>query len=254
MDEARAAGIEEFIFVSAAGKSALEDYFDTAATLEAHLAAKGKQDALDKLACTRMAENEMTILRQDRPRGLGHAVRLARKHIGDEPFAVLLPDDVLKAGVPVLRQMIEAHAGCGGHMVATMEVSRAETASYGVLDVIGSASRLSRARGLVEKPRPALAPSREAIVGRYVLDPSIFDRLDAIGPGAGGELQLTDAINADAGDCAVHGYRFDGTRYDCGTKAGYVQATVAFALEQADLAPDIHRMSRAARPALECAA
>jgi len=254
VDESRAAGIEEFIFVSAAGKAALEDYFDTASALEAHLAAKGKQDALDKLACTRMAEGEMTILRQDKPRGLGHAVRLARKHIGDEPFAVLLPDDVLKAGVPVLRQMIEAHATCGGHMVATMEVSREATANYGVLDVTANNGRLSRAKGLVEKPRPEVAPSREAIVGRYLLEPSIFDRLDNIGPGAGGELQLTDAINADANDRSVHGYRFDGTRFDCGTKAGYVQATVAYALDQADLAPGIHRMARAARPSWTVAA
>ncbi|AHM05438.1 UTP--glucose-1-phosphate uridylyltransferase [Roseibacterium elongatum DSM 19469] len=236
VDEARAAGIEEFIFVSSAGKSALEDYFDTAAALERHLADKGKHDALEKLACTRMEEGKMSILRQDRPRGLGHAVRLARRLIGDEPFAVLLPDDVLKSDVPVLRQMIDAHADLGGHMVATMAVPKSETRNYGVLDVTSERGGLFRARGLVEKPAPERAPSRQAVVGRYILAPSIFAQLDRIGPGAGGELQLTDAINADTRHAPVHGLQFEGTRFDCGSKAGYVKATVAFALDHPDLA------------------
>lgn len=242
VDEARAAGIEEFIFVSAAGKGALEDYFDTAAQLEQSLAAKGKTAILEKLQMTRLPEGSLQILRQDRPRGLGHAVRVARRLIGDEPFAVLLPDDVIRAGRSALGQMVEAHAETGGHMLATMDVARAETSKYGILDVIGDRGRLAEARGLVEKPRPDLAPSCRAVVGRYILSPSVFDRLDDIGPGAGGELQLTDAINADAGTVPIHGFRFDGERYDCGSQEGYVSATVAYAMADPALARHVRRI------------
>jgi len=242
VDEARAAGIEEFIFVSAAGKGALEDYFDTAAQLEQSLAAKGKTAILEKLQMTRLPEGSLQILRQDRPRGLGHAVRVARRLIGDEPFAVLLPDDVIRAGRPALAQMVEAHAETGGHMLATMDVPRTDTSKYGILDVTGDRGRLAAARGLVEKPRPDLAPSCRAVVGRYILGPSVFDRLDHIGPGAGGELQLTDAINADAGTVPIHGFRFDGERYDCGSQEGYVAATVAYAMADPALAPHVRRI------------
>ncbi|MEC7762630.1 MAG: UTP--glucose-1-phosphate uridylyltransferase [Pseudomonadota bacterium] len=236
IDEARAAGIEEFIFVTAAGKGALEDYFDTAETLETRLAASGKSDLLARLEQTRMGEGALTILRQDRPRGLGHAVRLARRAVGDEPFAVLLPDDVIRADRSALAQMVDAHTKTGGHMVATMEVSRQDVSKYGVLDVAGREGALTRATGMVEKPRPEVAPSREAVVGRYILDPSIFDRLADAAPGAGGEIQLTDAINADATRKAIHGFRFAGERFDCGSQAGFVAATIAFALDRPDLA------------------
>jgi UTP--glucose-1-phosphate uridylyltransferase len=238
VDEARAAGIEEFIFVSSAGKGALEDYFDTAAALERHLQDKGKAQALAALERTRMAEGALRIIRQDRPRGLGHAVRLARGLTGDEPFAVLLPDDVIRSGTPVLKQMIEAHAEQRGHMVATMQVPLAQTCNYGVLDVALQSGRLSQARGLVEKPRVENAPSTEAVVGRYILEPSIYDHLATLGPGVGGELQLTDAINADAKDVGVYGFRFDGERFDCGSVLGFVQATAAFALDRAELAQE----------------
>ncbi|MGR3271493.1 UTP--glucose-1-phosphate uridylyltransferase [Thalassococcus profundi] len=235
VDEARAAGIEQFIFVTAAGKGALEDYFDTAAALEQRLAAAGKTSALSALEQTRMLEGTLSFLRQNAPLGLGHAVKLARRLVGNEPFAVLLPDDVIRGPQGALAQMVAAHAKTRGHMVATMDVPRAETSSYGILDVARTAGRLTTARGLVEKPQPNLAPSTSAVVGRYILEPSIFARLSDLGPGAGGEVQLTDAINADVQAVGVTGYRFQGERFDCGSVAGFVQATIAFALDRPDL-------------------
>jgi UTP--glucose-1-phosphate uridylyltransferase len=235
VDEAREAGIEEFIFVSAAGKGALEDYFDTAAALEHHLRTAGKPDALAALQQTRMPEGALTILRQAQPLGLGHAVRQAKRIIGNEPFAVLLPDDVIKGRRGALAQMVQAYRKFSGHMVATMDVPRVDTVKYGVLDVEHENGRIAHARGLVEKPRADVAPSTRAVIGRYILDAAIFDRLDNLEPGAGGELQLTDAINADVASVGVTGYRFAGERFDCGSVSGFVQATAAFALDRADL-------------------
>jgi UTP--glucose-1-phosphate uridylyltransferase len=235
VDEARAAGIEEFIFVTAAGKGALEDYFDTAAALEPRLTDAGKTDALEALERTRMPEGALAFVRQNNPKGLGHAVRLAQRLVGDEPFAVLLPDDVIRAPQGALSQMVAAHAENRGHMVATMEVPRAKTSSYGILDVSRQNGRLSFAKGMVEKPQPDQAPSTNAIIGRYILEPSIFGRLANLGPGAGGELQLTDAINADLKEVGVMGFQFEGERFDCGSVQGFVQATAAFALDRADL-------------------
>ncbi|MGJ8557920.1 MAG: UTP--glucose-1-phosphate uridylyltransferase, partial [Sulfitobacter geojensis] len=190
------------------------------------------------LAPTRMPEGALTILRQAQPLGLGHAVRQAKRLVGDTPFAVLLPDDVILHESGALAQMVEAHAEQGGHMVATMEVPRAAVSSYGVLDVSQQKGRIAQARGLVEKPRPDVAPSTQAIVGRYILEPSIFERLDALGPGAGGELQLTDAINADVETAGVTGYQFAGERFDCGSVQGFVQATAAFAMARGDLSAE----------------
>ncbi len=235
VDEARAAGIEEFIFVTATGKGALEDYFDTAAALEQRLTEKGKWDVLDALERTRMAEGALAFVRQKAPLGLGHAVRLTRRLVGDEPFAVLLPDDVIRAPQGALAQMVAAHSKTRGHMVATMDVPRHETGSYGILDVAQESGRLKRARGLVEKPRPELAPSTCAVVGRYILEPSIYTRLHDLGPGAGGELQLTDAINANVRDIGVTGYNFEGERFDCGSVLGFVKATLAFASDRPEL-------------------
>lgn len=235
VDEAREAGIEQFIFISAAGKGALEDYFDTAATLENRLQAAGKTDALAAIERTRMPEGALTILRQAKPLGLGHAVRQARQLIGDEPFAVLLPDDVIKGQPGALKQMVQAHAVAGGHMVATMDVPRAATSAYGVLDIDHEVGRIAHARGMVEKPRADIAPSTKAVIGRYILDSAIFDRLDKLRPGAGGELQLTDAINADVAAVGVTGFSFAGERFDCGSIQGFVQATAAFALDRPEL-------------------
>lgn len=254
VDEARAAGIEEFIFVTAAGKGALEDYFDTAAALEQRLTANGKTSALAALEGTRMAEGALSFVRQNNPLGLGHAVRLAKRLIGNEPFAVLLPDDVIRGPQGALSQMVAAHASHRGHMVATMDAPRAATSSYGILDVDQTKGRLALARGVVEKPRPENAPSTSAIVGRYILEPSIFDRLANIGPGAGGELQLTDAISADLKSVGVTGYRFEGERFDCGSVQGFVQATVAFALDRTDLHGELSRFLDGRTKPMACAA
>ncbi|WP_114288079.1 UTP--glucose-1-phosphate uridylyltransferase [Candidatus Halocynthiibacter alkanivorans] len=241
VDEARAAGIEEFIFITSAGKSALEDYFDTAAALEMRLERAGKTEALAALGRTRMPAGTLSFIRQDRPKGLGHAVSLARRLVGDEPFAVLLPDDVIRAPRPALAQMVDAYEHNRGHMVATMTVPRAKTASYGVLDVLSENGRIAKVRGLVEKPDPGKAPSAKAVIGRYILEPSIFDKLDMITPGSGGELQLTDAINADLSTAGVSGYRFSGERFDCGSIQGLIQATVAFGLDRPDLCEEFDK-------------
>lgn len=254
VDEARDAGIEEFIFVSAAGKGALEDYFDTAAALEGRLQSAGKKDALAALESTRMKEGALTILRQAQPLGLGHAVRQAKRLIGYEPFAVILPDDVIKGEQGALGQMVQAHRNVGGHMVATMDVPRAVTSKYGVLDIEHETGRIAYARGLVEKPCADVAPSTKAVIGRYILDPAIFNRLDNLGPGAGGELQLTDAINADVASVGVTGYRFAGERFDCGTVLGFVQATAVFAMARADLGDDLSAFLDSRRAAVSLAA
>ena len=254
IDEARDAGIEEFIFVTAAGKGALEDYFDTAALLEHRLTAAGKTKALDALACTKLPDGALSFVRQNAPKGLGHAVRLAQGLVGDEPFAVLLPDDVIKAPKGALGQMVEAHRQNRGHMVATMQVPQAMTSSYGILDVCDQTGRIAKARGLVEKPKPGQTSSTDAIIGRYILEPSIFARLADLGPGAGGELQLTDAIGADLASVGVSGYRFEGERFDCGSILGFVQATAAFALDRPELHDELSWfLSQRAQPHLAAA-
>lgn len=235
VEEARAAGIEEFIFVTARGKSALEDYFDRAPHLENSLRQSDKTDLLRALRTTDMGPGAAAYVRQDRPLGLGHAVWCARKLIGDEPFAVILPDDVIAAETPCLRQMVDAWEPRGGSMVAVMEVRPDQTSAYGVISPGVEDGRVTEVRDLVEKPREN-PPSNLAVVGRYILQPDILRRLDASRPGAGGEIQLTDAIAAAArAGAPVTGYRFHGMRYDCGSKAGALQATVAFGLARREL-------------------
>ena len=239
IDEARAAGIEEFIFVTSRGKSALEDYFDSAPHLEEELRARGKGEALAELEATNMASGAIIYVRQQRPLGLGHAVWCARRLIGDEPFAVILSDDVIAAQTHCLAQMVEAHAETGGNIVAAMEVPREMTSAYGILDVEPSEGRLSEVRGMVEKPAPEKAPSTLAVIGRYILTPKVLRNLNRGEKGAGGEVQLTDAIATEiGGQAGVYGYRFEGERFDCGSKAGFLQATVAFGLMRPDLAPE----------------
>lgn len=236
IDEARAAGIEDFIFVTSRGKSALEDYFDLAPDLEAALEASGKTKLLEILRSTNMESGTIAYLRQHKALGLGHAVSCARKLIGDEPFAVILPDDVIAADKPCLQQMVEAYQETGGAMVAAMEVSPAQTASYGVLDIAAQEGPIVRAKGMVEKPAAGTAPSNLAVIGRYILTPQVLANFDKIGRGAGGEIQLTDAIAEEiSAGRNVFGYRFEGQRYDCGSKAGFLQATVAFALAREEL-------------------
>lgn len=235
IDEARAAGIKEFIFVTSRGKSALEDYFDHSPELENTLRKAGKDALLEILKETNMDSGAIAYLRQNRPMGLGHAVWCARRLIGDEPFAVLLPDDVIAAEKPCLQQMIEAYEETGGNMVAAMEVAPARASSYGILDIEEDQGSIVRVKGMVEKPKAEEAPSNLAVIGRYILSPKVLTNLNKLKQGAGGEIQLTDAIAEEAKDGHVFGYRFRGQRYDCGSKAGFLQATVAFALARPDL-------------------
>ncbi|MGV6840155.1 MAG: UTP--glucose-1-phosphate uridylyltransferase GalU [Planktomarina sp.] len=236
IDEARAAGITEFIFVTSRGKSALEDYFDHSPSLERSLEEKGKTDLLETLRSTYMDSGAIAYIRQHQALGLGHAVWCARRLIGDEPFAVLLPDDVIAAKKPCLQQMVEAYEETGGSMVAAMEVPSDRVSSYGVLDVKEDHGNLVSVTGMVEKPPADQAPSNLAVIGRYILSPTVLENLNSFKTGAGGEIQLTDAIAQEITDGrGVYGHRFEGQRYDCGSKAGFLQATVAFGLERDDL-------------------
>lgn len=241
IDEARAAGIEEFIFVTARGKSALEDYFDASPSLERKLREDGKDDLLAEVENSTMPSGAIAYIRQQEALGLGHAVWCARRLIGDAPFAVILPDDVISGKTPCLKQMVDAYnaAGAKGCMVAAMEVPHERTSSYGVIDPAEDHGTLVSAKGLVEKPKPDDAPSNLAVIGRYILSPQVMETLGQKKRGAGGEIQLTDAIAAQisVGD-PVYGYRFEGKRFDCGSKAGYLQATVEFALERPDLSEE----------------
>ncbi|MEW2911981.1 UTP--glucose-1-phosphate uridylyltransferase GalU [Leisingera sp. JC11] len=240
IDEARAAGIKEFIFVTSRGKGALEDYFDHSPVLEQELRKKGKDDLLEILKSTDMESGAIAYIRQHKALGLGHAVWCARRLIANEPFAVILPDDVIAAEKPCLQQMVEAYEETGGNMVAAMEVPREKTSSYGVLDVKDDMGQVVSANGMVEKPKAEEAPSNLAVIGRYILAPSVLKNLNKMKQGAGGEIQLTDAIAEDiAQDVPVYGYRFNGQRFDCGSKAGFLQATVAFALARDELRDDL---------------
>ena len=240
IDEARAAGIKEFIFVTSRGKGALEDYFDHAPQLEQELRKKGKDDLLEILKTTNMESGAIAYIRQHKALGLGHAVWCARRLIADEPFAVILPDDVIAAEKPCLQQMVEAYHETGGNMVAAMEVPPEKASSYGVLDVQEDMGSMVSVKGMVEKPPAGQAPSNLAVIGRYILAPSVLQRLNKMKSGAGGEIQLTDAIAAEIGSKhGVYGYRFRGQRFDCGSKAGFLQATVAFGLAREELRDDL---------------
>ncbi|MDH5798310.1 MAG: UTP--glucose-1-phosphate uridylyltransferase GalU [Paracoccaceae bacterium] len=240
IDEARAAGITEFIFVTSRGKGALEDYFDLAPDLEASLQAAGKKDLLEIVKNTNMESGAIAYIRQHKAMGLGHAVWCARRLIANEPFAVILPDDVIAAEKPCLQQMVEAYADTGGSMVAAMEVPKEQASSYGVLDVAQGEGPLLPVRGMVEKPAPGEAPSNLAVIGRYILSPRVLHNLNMIKAGSGGEIQLTDAIARELEmGRSVFGYRFNGQRFDCGSKAGFLQATVAFGLAREELRDDL---------------
>lgn len=235
VEEARAAGIEEFIFVTGRGKTAIEDHFDRSWELEQTLESRNKQALLQQTVAFMPPPGQIAYTRQQEPLGLGHAVWCARHVIGSEPFAVLLADDLIQAESPCLAQMVDAHAELGGNMVAVMDVPRDETQRYGILDVVEEDGRLVRAKGLVEKPSPDEAPSTLSIIGRYILQPEVLQELDRQEVGAGGEIQLTDAMARTIGRLPFNGYRFEGRRYDCGDKAGFLEATVAFALARDDL-------------------
>lgn len=241
IDEARAAGIKEFIFITSRGKSALEDYFDESPILERELRKKGKLEALEDLKSTNMESGAIAYMRQHKALGLGHAVWCARRLIGDEPFAVMLPDDVISGEKPCLQQMIEAYEETGGNMVAAMEVPRDKTSNYGILDVKEDMGSMVSVKGMVEKPAVEDAPSNLAVIGRYILHPQVLKNLNKVKTGAGGEIQLTDAIAQEIEGTGVYGYRFRGQRFDCGSKAGFLQATVAFGLARDDLKDDLRK-------------
>ncbi|MEO0937503.1 MAG: UTP--glucose-1-phosphate uridylyltransferase GalU [Pseudomonadota bacterium] len=240
IDEARAAGIKEFIFVTSRGKGALEDYFDHAPALEQELRKKGKDDLLDMLKSTNMDSGAIAYIRQHKALGLGHAVWCARRLIANEPFAVILPDDVIAAEKPCLQQMVEAYEEVGGNMVAAMEVPPEKASSYGVLDVAKDMGSMVEVKDMVEKPAPGTEPSNLAVIGRYILSPNVLSNLNKMKSGAGGEIQLTDAIAEElTQERGVYGYRFRGQRFDCGSKAGFLQATIAFGLAREELRDDL---------------
>jgi len=240
IDEARAAGIKEFIFVTSRGKSALEDYFDMAPDLENTLRKAGKTELLQELKNTNMESGAIAYIRQHRALGLGHAVWCARRLIANEPFAVILPDDVIAAEKPCLQQMTEAYQETGGCMVAAMEVPPEKASAYGVLDIKKDMGSMVSVQGMVEKPEAEKAPSNLAVIGRYILTPNVLQNINKMKSGAGGEIQLTDAIAAEiSNDRDVFGYRFSGQRFDCGSKAGFLQATVAFGLARPDLGSEL---------------
>lgn len=242
IDEARAAGIKEFIFVTSRGKGALEDYFDHAPTLEAELRKKGKDELLNIVKNTNMESGAIAYIRQHKALGLGHAVWCAKRLIGNEPFAVILPDDVIAAEKPCLQQMVEAFEETQGNIVAAMEVPEDKASAYGILDVKDDMGSMVSVKGMVEKPAKGEAPSNLAVIGRYILTPKVLQNLNKMKSGAGGEIQLTDAIAAEINEGRdVFGFRFNGTRFDCGSKAGFLQATVSFALSRPDLKDELSR-------------
>ncbi len=239
VEEAQAAGIEEFIFVTGRGKSAIEDHFDYSSELESALRDRGKTEYLDAITRWMPAAGAVAYTRQQEPLGLGHAVLCARHLVGDEPFAVLLADDLVLSDRPCLGQLLDVYAETGGNVVAVLDVPRDETRHYGILDIENDDGRLASVKGLVEKPEPDRAPSTLSIIGRYVLQPEVFDFLEERREGAGGEIQLTDAMASLLGQQPFHGLRFEGRRFDCGSKSGFLHACLAFALARDDLRDEV---------------
>ena len=244
VDEARAAGIEQFIFVTSRGKGALEDHFDSNNDLKHVLKMRDKQAELALLKTTEMESGQLFFTRQREALGLGHAVWCARHLVGDEPFAILLADDVVLAEKPCLKQMIEAYNKVGGNMLGVVDVPSEQTNRYGILDPISDDGKLVKVRGMVEKPEPKHAPSNISVIGRYILQPEIFSFLEEKRTGAGGEIQLTDSMARLLVQQDFHGVRFEGTRYDCGNKVGFIEANVAFALSHPTMGGDVRAALR----------
>ena len=237
VEEAIEAGIEQMIFVTGRGKGALEDHFDLAFELEATLEARGKP--LSLLAATRQAPGSPVYVRQQEPLGLGHAVWCARDIVGDEPFAVLLTDELMIGKPGVLKQMVDYYERIGGNLIAALEVPESETDKYGIISPGGREGALIEVNALVEKPEAGTAPSNLMIPGRYILQPEVMKILKSQGKGAGGEIQLTDAMAKLIGQQEFHGVQFEGQRYDCGDKAGFVKATMAVAANRQDIGPAV---------------
>ncbi|MGN6357189.1 MAG: UTP--glucose-1-phosphate uridylyltransferase GalU [Novosphingobium sp.] len=242
VDEAREAGIEQLIFVTGRGKGALEEHFDMAFELETTMLERGK--SLDVLDPTRILPGNLLTVRQQFPLGLGHAIWCARAVVGDEPFAVLLPDELMIGRPGCMKQMVEAYGEVGGNLVSVLEVPEADVSSYGVITPGAREGALTEVKGLVEKPRREDAPSNLIVSGRYILQPEVMRVLDRQEKGAGGEIQLTDAMARMIGNQPFHAVTFAGKRYDCGSKVGFVEATLAISLDRDDMADDVRAMAR----------
>jgi UTP--glucose-1-phosphate uridylyltransferase len=241
VDEAREAGIEELIFVTGRGKTALVEHFDTAFELEATMGGRGK--TLDALEPTRIKPGNLVTVRQQVPLGLGHAIWCARAIVGDEPFAIFLPDELMVGEPGCMRQMMDAYQQVGGNLISVLEVPRDEVSSYGVISPGGSHGALTEVTGLVEKPKVENAPSNLIISGRYILQPQVMRTLETQEAGAGGEIQLTDAMARMIGQQPFHAVTFAGRRFDCGSKLGFVEATLALALEREDIGREVRAMA-----------
>ena len=244
VDEAREAGIEQMIFVTGRGKTAIVEHFDVAYELEATMSERGKN--LDVLEPTRFTPGDIITVRQQVPLGLGHAIWCARAIVGDEPFAIFLPDELRvaqKGGAGCMKQMVEAYEQVGGNLISVLEVPREEVSSYGVIDPGKESGALTEVRGLVEKPPVDQAPSNKIISGRYILQPEVMRTLEDQGKGAGGEIQLTDAMARMIGTQPFHAVTFAGRRFDCGSKLGFVEATLALALEREDMGAQVRAMA-----------
>ncbi len=243
VEEALEAGIEQIIFVTGRGKGALEDHFDISYELEDTMHARGKSLAV--IEGIRQKPGSPVYVRQQEPLGLGHAVWCAREIVGDEPFAVLLPDELMVGQPGFLAQMVEAYDKVGGNVIGALEVADSETDKYGIISPGAVAGRLTEVKALVEKPEPGSAPSNLMIPGRYILQPEVMRVLESQEKGAGGEIQLTDAMAQLIGQQPFHGFTFDGQRFDCGDKAGYIQANLALALAREDIGPSVRAFARA---------
>ncbi|MBB2176409.1 UTP--glucose-1-phosphate uridylyltransferase GalU [Gluconacetobacter johannae] len=235
IDEARAAGIDQFCLITGRGKDSLIDYFDVAFELETTLRERNKIEALEALAPTSIEAGALSAVRQQEPLGLGHAIWCARSFIGDDPFAILLPDDIVKSDVPCLKQLVDAYNQTGGNVVAVTEVPREHTNRYGILKTGKDDGKLVEVAGLVEKPKPEEAPSNLSIIGRYILTADVMPHLAKLERGAGGEVQLTDAMAKVIGQVPFHGLRYEGRRFDCGNKIGFLEAQIAFSIDRPDL-------------------
>ncbi len=242
VEEAVAAGITDMIFVTGRSKRAIEDHFDKAYELESELEHRGKTELLEFVRNMIPRDINCIYIRQPEALGLGHAVLCARPAVGDEPFAVLLADDLLDGQPPVMKQMTDIYDTHGSSVIGVQQVAREDTKSYGIVDSKSMSESLEQVLRIVEKPRPEDAPSTLAVVGRYVLTPRIFHHLSKIGKGSGGEIQLTDGIAALLAEEQVLAYRYQGTRYDCGSKLGYLEATVAFGLRHPEVGKDFAAM------------
>jgi len=241
VDEAREAGIEQLIFVTGRGKTAIVEHFDTAYELEATMEGRGK--SLDVLDATRIQPGNLVTVRQQVPLGLGHAIWCARAVIGNEPFAIFLPDELMIGQTGCMKQMVDAYNKVGGNLISVLEVPREEVSSYGVIAPGASDGNLTQVTGLVEKPKVDVAPSNLIISGRYILQPEVMTVLETQGKGAGGEIQLTDAMAQMIGTQPFHAVTFDGKRYDCGSKTGFVEATLALALARPDMGEEVRAMA-----------